>query len=104
MSSIPEVAHEHYFKVPVVTTKDYVIRFEQHVDAGTFIHCDVFNWSKDVALQLGTDFKTIAHLHGGPIHALHDSRDRKHKKFLQLYGFTKVRDLKNDQELWIWSK
>jgi hypothetical protein len=104
VSDVPETAYDHALKVPVVQRKEYVIRFEQHVDAGTFIHCDVFNWSPEVAKALGQDFTALAHLHGGPIHALHDSRDRKHSKFLRLYGFQKVQDLWDSLELWIWRK
>lgn len=100
---IPEVAHEHKFKVPVVKTKDYVISFEEHETQGTFIHCNVYGWSKSVFTALQIDFACLCKLHGGPIHALHDSNDRKHKKFLELFGFVKAEDL-GDQELWIWSK
>jgi hypothetical protein len=101
--NIPEVAHEHKFKVPVVKTKDYVISFEEHETQGTFIHCDVYGWSKSVFMALQIDFARLCRLHGGPIHALHDSNDRKHEKFLKLFGFAKAKDL-GDQELWIWSK
>lgn len=100
---IPEVAYEHKFKVPVVKTKDYVISFEEHETQGTFIHCDVYGWSKSVFMALQIDFTRLCRLHGGPIHALHDSNDRKHEKFLRLFGFVKAEDL-GDQELWIWSK
>ena len=102
--NIPEVVYGHRLKVPVVRTKDYVIRFEEHETQGTFIHCDLYNWSKDIAINLGVAFTLIRNLHGGPIHALHDSNDRKHEKFLRLYGFTKEKDLENSKELWIWSK
>ena len=102
--SIPEVAHEHKLKVPVVRRKDYVISLEEHIEQGTFIHCDVQSWSKAVFIALQTDFARLCRLHGGPIHALHDSTDRKHEKFLKLYGFAKVKDLGDGQEIWIWSK
>lgn len=100
--SLPEVAYEHKFKVPVVRRKSYVISFEEHETQGTFIHCDVFRWSKRVALALFKDFQRLSLLHGGPIHALHDSRDRKHEKFLKFYGFTKHEELGDHQEIWIW--
>lgn len=101
--SLPEVAYEHKFKVPVVQRKDYKICLEEHAKQGTFIHCDVYNWHKSIALELQTDFTTLRNLHGGPIHALHDSKDRKHEKFLKLYGFAKAQDLGDGQEIWIWS-
>lgn len=101
---IPEVAYEHYFKVPVIKTKDYVVLLEQHVDVGTLIHCDMYRWSKEIAKRFLRDLNILYQLHGGPIHALHDSKDRKHEKFIKLCGFTKARDLGDHQELWIWSK
>ena len=98
------ICNDHSLKVPVIRREHYRVLLEEHIDAGTFIHCDVFNWSPEVAKALGQDFTALAHLHGGPIHALHDSRDRKHSKFLRLYGFQKVQDLWDSLELWIWRK
>lgn len=98
----PEVANEHKLKVPVVRRQDYVICFEEHIERGTFIHCDVSKWTKETALSLAIDFTRLSRLHGGPIHALHDSRDRKHEKFLKFYGFTKHEELGDHQEIWIW--
>lgn len=102
MKEIPEVFKEHYFKVPVVNTPEYTIKFEEHYTQGTFIHCDVRKWSKSVCADLQQAFAVLTILHGGPIHALHDSRDRKHEKFLKLFGFAKAKDLADSQELWIW--
>lgn len=101
MSETPEIVNEHHLKVPVVQRKDYVIRFEEHLQ-GTFIHCDVHRWTKTTAQSLACDFKLLCDLHGGPIHALHDSRDRKHEKFLKFYGFEVLKPHEETQEVWIW--
>lgn len=101
--TIPEIAFEHYFKVPVCKTEDYVIKFEEHIK-GTFVHCNVFKWNKTVKSRLSEDWKVIATKHGGPIYALHDVSDQKHEKFLKLFGFTKLIELPDLKEIWIWSK
>jgi hypothetical protein len=100
---IPEVVHEHYLKVSVCITNDYVIRFEQHLQ-GTFVHCDVFNWNKSIKEKLQESWCSVANTHGGPIHALHDLHDQKHQKFLKLFGFKRLKHLPNFKEIWIWSK
>lgn len=100
---IPEVAYEHHLKVPVCKRKDFLVRLEEHLN-GTFIHCDVFNYNKVVRNELLEVWKVISWLHGGPIYALHDVSDLKHKKFLNLFGFTQLLRLSEDQEIWIWSK
>jgi hypothetical protein len=101
MKDIPDIAFEHYLKVPVVRRKDYEILLEEHLE-GTFIHCDVRNWTLSSAKAMGTDFELLCELHGGPIHALHDSRDRKHEKFLKFYGFEVLRPHEDHLEVWIW--
>jgi hypothetical protein len=100
---IPEVVHEHYLKVPVCVTEDYVIKFEQHLQ-GTFVHCDVFNWNKSIKEKLQVSWDTVANTHGGPIHALHDLHDQKHQKFLVMFGFKRLKHLPDFKEIWIWSK
>ena len=101
MTPETDLVNEHYLKVPVVQRKDYVIRLEQHLE-GTFIHCDVHSWTKTTAQSLACDFKLLCELHGGPIHALHDTRDRKHEKFLKFYGFEVLRHHEDALEIWIW--
>lgn len=97
-----EIYDNHYLKVPVCKTKDYVIKFEEHIQ-GTFVHCDVFTWNKTVKENLLKSWDTVTSSHGGPIYALHDSHDRKHEKFLNLFGFVKHLILPDTREIWIWS-
>jgi hypothetical protein len=75
-------------KVPIVTTKDYIIYLEE--DEGfTFIHCDVLvRWSKKVKRQLKQSFDKITKKVNKSIYALHEPNDKKHEKFLNLFGFT----------------
>lgn len=99
---IPEVAYEHFFKVPVCIREEYTIMLEQHV-SGTFAHCDVFKWNKTIKSRFLADWNTVTATHGGPIYALHDFHDRKHKKWLEMCGFKRHRILPRLKEIWIWS-
>lgn len=99
--TIPEIVYEHYLKVPVVQKDQYTILLEQHL-SGTFIHCVVTEWSKSAFASLKQDFESLCKLHGGPIHALHDASDRKHEKFLKMFGFTHCVSFAGSEELWIW--
>jgi hypothetical protein len=100
--SIPEIAYEHRFKVPVYRDNDILLRYEEHVQ-GTFIHCDVKQWNPQVKRKLSEVWGVLSSFHGGPVYALHDSFDRKHEKFLKLFGFRPLKVLPNDKEIWIWS-
>lgn len=83
---IPEP--DHQLKVPVVRRSEYTLFLEQATTEHCFIHCDIHSrWSPAVKAQLAQDFATLKGLHGGPFHALHDPSDRKHHKFLRLFGF-----------------
>lgn len=84
---IPEP--DHQFKVPVVRRSEYTLFLEQATTRHAFIHCDIHvRWSPAVKAQLAEDFAALKALHGGPFLALHDPCDRKHHKFLRLFGFT----------------
>jgi hypothetical protein len=100
---IPETAYEHHFKVPVYRDNEILLRYEEHI-YGTFIHCDITSWSKTVRERLSTVWGVLSGFHGGPIYALHDIHDRKHEKFLNLFGFKRLQALPNSKEIWIWSK
>ncbi len=77
-------------KVPVVRRPEYTLYFEQAARDHTFIHCDVYTWSPRVVRQLTADWQAVQALHGGPIFALHTPGDRKHLKFITLFGFKLV--------------
>ena len=71
-------------KVPVVTTKDFIIYLEDYQD-NTFIHCDVTSkWTKTVKKDLTEAFNK---LDKKKLLALHKQSDKKHRKFLKLFNF-----------------
>lgn len=53
----------------------------------TFVHCEVKLWSPSVHKKLTEDWGLLKRLHGGTLFALHSPGDRKHEKFLNLFGF-----------------
>lgn len=78
-------------KVPVVRTAEFTLSLEQATATETFLHCDIHvRWSPAVKRQLATAFEQLLRLHGGPLRALHKPGDRKHLKFLTMYGFRKI--------------
>ena len=97
----PELVEEHFLKVPVVKRDHFTILFEEHIK-GTFAHCIVTKYNASVKRELQDCWNVVSHLHGGPIYALHDLTDHKHRKFLSLFGFVRLRPLPNLKELWIW--
>jgi hypothetical protein len=82
-------------KTPVIIREDYIVYFEP-VNAGVFIHCDVFKWNKTIKRKLTEDFNTLKSLHDQPIWALHEEhRGQKHLKFLNMFGFRHLEDAKD---------
>lgn len=81
---------EQSLKVPVIRTADYIISLQllKINDLNfTFAHCDVVNWSKNVAINLRNDWNTLFDLYNGDLFALNEQDDEKHRKFLAMYGF-----------------
>ncbi len=62
-------------------------------DNMTFGHCDVYKWTVSVAKKLKEAWELIMGLHGGPIYAIHDRWDDKHRKWCRLFGFVYFSDL-----------
>jgi hypothetical protein len=78
-------------KVPVVTTKDFIIYLENYQD-NIFIHCDVTSkWTKTVKKDLTKAFNK---LNKKELFALHEQSDKKHKKFLKLFNFNYLNTFK----------
>ena len=73
-------------KLPVVNTDEYIIYLE-NVGGSTFVHCDVFKWSKTVRADLISKWNNLCWLHNKPIYAYHYVGDDKHLKFLKMTGF-----------------
>lgn len=83
-------AADPQLKVPVVRRPEYTLYLEQATRDETFIHCDVYTWSPTVRRKLTDDWQALKALHGGPIRALHTPGDRKHLKFITLFGFKRL--------------
>jgi hypothetical protein len=85
--SIPDKAIPER-KVPVIVRKDYTVSLER-TSGMTFVHCDITGrWSKTVQKSLDQNWQALLHLHTDTIYALHTPGDRKHEKFLHLFGFS----------------
>lgn len=99
---IPEIVYEHYLKVPICKRPEFIVRLEEHIE-GTFIHCDVFKWNKQVKKEILEVWDSISRLHGGPIYTFVGSDDIKIQKFMQLFGFKRHLKYGDGTESWIWS-
>jgi hypothetical protein len=73
-------------KVPVIYNHDYTVFFE-HYQGATYIHCECAKWDKRIKSQLKKDFDALAKIHRNNIYALHELGDKKHEKFLAIFGF-----------------
>lgn len=78
----------HDLRVPIVQRPEYTIRFERVQPGHTIGHIDIHvPWTKEVLKKLQADWLVVKDLQGGPIRAMHTPGDRKHLKFLTLFGF-----------------
>jgi len=71
----------------ITSTKNFAIYFEV-AQFGVLVHCDVYQWSKAVKVELLKHWEALTSLHTGPLYATEN--DEKHAKFLALFGFTRV--------------
>ncbi len=80
-------------KVPVIVRDDYVVYLE-HIPsrphAPIWVHCEVGRWTVDVARRLRSDFNTLRRLINVPIWTMSKVTDKKHNKFVRLFGFKQV--------------
>lgn len=81
-------------RVPVIIKPEYTVSFERYLGL-TFIHCSVVKWSPAVRKRLMDDFLSLVYLHDDPIYAVHEIGDEKHLKFLRLFGFKFVKQVKS---------
>ena len=86
-------------KIPIVQREAYTIYFER-VLGNTFVHCDVYRWSKTSKQASLKDWEALCLLHNAPIYAYHVVGDKKHLKFLETFGFRYLKEgLGNDLKL-----
>jgi hypothetical protein len=75
-------------KVPVIVRPAYTVSLER-TSGLTFVHCDIHaRWTPTIKAALREDWRRFLELHEAPILALHTPGDRKHAKFLSIFGFS----------------
>ena len=75
-------------KVPVAVCDDYTLFFEE--DEGfCFIHCNCVRWTNSVRKRMLIDLTDIQKR---DLYAIHEVRDKKHAKFLDLFEFKFLKD------------
>ena len=78
-------------KVPVLVRPDvYTIFYEglsmPDGERLTFVHCDIFKWTKSIKKTLKDDFGSLCWMRGGkPLYCLRV--DDKQEKFIRMFGF-----------------
>ena len=84
-------------KIPVVKSKDYIIYLEPY-QGQAVIHCDVFHWTKTVKNSLKSAFQSVLRI-APDLFALVKPDDKKHQKFVTMFGFKPVSQI-NGYEIW----
>lgn len=75
-------------KIPVVVCQEYTLYLEDY-KGFLFIHCDCRHWSKTVKKKM---FEDLVAIQKEDLYAIHEISDRKHEKFLKLFGFEYLED------------
>lgn len=93
-------------KIPVVQHDQFILYLER-LDDCVVIHCDVLvRWTKAVKKNLSECFQKLTVNVGEPIYAMHTPSDTKHRKFLEMFGFTKYGDIYgvdgNKYDIYVW--
>jgi hypothetical protein len=93
-------------KLPVLSTKEFVIYLEEN-NGFFFIHCDVnVTWSKKVKRKLQIAFDMITKNWEKELYAIHTPNDKKHEKFLKMFNFNFFKKIEgldgNDYHIYVW--
>lgn len=93
-------------KVPVLTTKEFVLYIEDF-RGDWYIHCDVLvKWTKEVKRRLKKCFDVLTKECGKELYALHSPDDKKHEKFLKMFNFNYVSSFRgideNIYDVYVW--
>lgn len=75
-------------KTPVVACDDYTLYLEDY-NGFLFIHCDCRRWTNEVRKRMLDD---LVKLQKDDLYAIHEIGDKKHEKFLKLFGFEFLED------------
>ena len=79
---------DHQLIVPVVQREAYTLSLERGTKEHTFVHCTVHGkWTKATKRQLQHDFDILRWLHRDPLYTIFNPEDRKHEKFISMFGF-----------------
>lgn len=74
--------------VTVCLRRDYCIRFEE-VEGLTFVHADVYGWSRQVKNEFLLDLNDLQFLRGAPLYAVNGFHGQaKREKFMRMMGFS----------------
>lgn len=84
-------------KIPVVKSKDFTLYLEPY-QGHAFIHCDVYRWTSTVKRALKAAFKAVLKIAPQP-YAIVTPDDKKHQKFVTLFGFSPIAQL-NGHAVW----
>ena len=96
-------------KTPIIVRDKYTIYLEPDGEGNWLVHADIHQWNRTVKEQLTVEWEMLRILYSGfPFFALHrpseHSNPEKHKKFLTLMDFVKLKDWTiegEDCEIWI---
>ena len=83
-------------RIPIIQNPNYTVFFQAiHINdvPYTFVHCDVSIWNKKTLRSLTSDWHLLLDLHNGPLLALNEENDEKHRHFLELFDFTYLQKL-----------
>ena len=83
-------------RIPVIQTKEYTVYLQAiHLNDQpyTFTHAEVHDWTLSTLKKLRSDWNCLVDLHNGPLLALNELDDEKHRKFLELFDFTPLQQL-----------
>lgn len=86
-------------RIPVIQTPKYTVFLQAiHINdvPYTFTHADVLQWDKTTLRELRSDWNCLVDLHNGPLLALNEVDDEKHRHFLGLFDFTYLQQLTGD--------
>ena len=86
-------------RIPVIQTKEYTVYLQAiHLNTRpyTFVHADVHEWTLSSLKKLRSDWNCLIDLHNGPLLALNELDDEKHRKFLELFDFKPLQQLTGD--------
>jgi len=78
--------------VPVIRRDAYTLSLEQYENL-TFVHMNVYKWTKTVREEFTSSLDKLMELHRGPLFAIHEPVNNKQRKFFMMFGFEYYQDV-----------